>query len=217
MARITLGKNQEQDFELLMALSEESLEILIDALEKSDIGLFPEKLAENLYADLGISKNDLVKILQLFFGINRLKQITGFSSEIIANDFIEAILETNNEKLKCDHCKEYILKVMSVGSISNTVNAADALANREKLLISTDIITDVRPIFKGNEFVSSMILYSLKVEYIEGDNTKNIYFALDHNDLMSLKENIQNAELRENAIQSRFNQADVKLITIEDE
>lgn len=216
--KVRINKDFEERFETLMALSEESLTLLLQQIEKVDTMVSPEKLSERLYETLNISKKDLTDILNLVFSLNHLKQVTDFSSEKIADDLIEALQETESENLKSDHCKEYLLKVMSIeGIISTHIKASIVAANQEKLLLDTALITDIRPIFDGNEFRSSLIIHNLKIEYVEGENSHTIYLALDGNDLRKLKDSIKDAELREKSIKSKFSTTGITFINLEDD
>lgn len=216
MAKIKLDKDQEHGFELLLALSEESLILMIDSIEKVGEKTFPSNLPENLHQDMGISEEDLRKIISLIFSLHRSKQVSGYSSEKIVDDLLEALTETNNEKLTSEHCKEYLLKVMSIDRVSSTVNALNAAYSREKILLGTEIITDVRPIFEHNEFTDLLIIHNLKIEYGEpGKPRSAIYLALDRDDLSKLRDSIKNAESREEAIKSKLSSAGVTFINWE--
>ncbi|MCL4296135.1 MAG: hypothetical protein KJ077_10425 [Anaerolineae bacterium] len=218
MANIRINKDFEYRLENLLALPMESLTVILSQLEKAEIGIAPEKLAERVHEATGISKEELKNILGLVFNLNHLKAVTGFSSEKIADDLVEALQGTENEKLKDAPCKEYLLKVMSIeGAIFTTIKASVAAANRGKLLLDTELITDIRPIFNGNKLKSSVIIHNLKIEYTEGEDTRTIYFAVDRQDLRKLKDSIQDAELREGAIKSKFGTEDFTFIDLEDE
>lgn len=216
MAKIKLTEKLEYDLQLLLSLSKESLELLIDNLEK--VGNRPylfNNLPENLHEVLNISEEDLRHIINLIIGLHQSKQGTGYSSEKIADDLIETITEMENEKLKGKHCKEYLLKVMSINSISAIARALMALSNREKVLFETEIITDVRPIFEQNKLTDLLIVHNLRIQYGELDKRSEIYLALDRNDLSALRDNIKNAELREEAIKSKLSSADIAFIDLE--
>ena len=216
MAKIKLTEKLEYDLQLLLSFSKESLEFLIDNLEK--VGNRPSlfnNLPENLHEVLNISEENLRNIVSLIIGLHQSKQGTGYSSERIADDLVETITETGNEKLKSEHCKEYLLKVMSISSISATVNILTALSNREKILFETEIITDVRPIFEQNKLTDLLIIHNLRIQYGELDKRSEIYLALDRNDLGNLRDSIKNAELKEEAIKSKLSSADVAFIDLE--
>src|SRR5271157_4747493 len=81
--------------------------------------------------------------------------------------------------------------------------AMNLLREREKLCLNTRILTDLRPIFEENitNIKNGLILHSLRIEFRNEENRKEIIiFALDHDDLTVLKDNIDRAFKKEDEI-----------------
>lgn len=65
------------------------------------------------------------------------------------------------------------------------------------------VLTDIRPIFTDDSNVKingQIILHNLKISYQEGDDIKEIFFAIDNNDIKKIKEQAERAEKKENEI-----------------
>jgi hypothetical protein len=204
MAEVRIRKENERDFELLFSLSEETLGFLVDNLEKAEIGLSPKKLSGQLHELLGIAPGDLERIINLVYGVNQVRLSSGFSPDQVANDFVDALGRTGNESLKRDCARNYLLRILSIGgSTTATIKATETAVDRDKILMDTKIITDIRPIFDRDSISGLVVIHTLKIEYRDERGKSNeIYFALDRDDLKNLWENISLAESRENSIKT---------------
>ena len=204
MAEVRIRKENERDFELLFSLSEKTLGSLVDGLEKAEIGLSPKKLSGQLHELLGISPDDLERIISMVYGVNQVRLSSGFRPDQVANDFVDALGRTGNESLKRDYAKNYLLRILSIGgSTTATINATETAVDRDKILTDTKIITDIRPIFDRDSISGLVVIHTLKVEYRDERGKSNeIYFALDRDDLKNLLENISLAESRESSIKT---------------
>ena len=100
-------------------------------------------------------------------------------------------------------------------ALSLTNKAIDLITEREKIWLSSRVITDVRPIFgDGDEikFEASLIIHNLKIQFKENKLIKEFYFALDSEDLTNLKEQIIRAEEKEKILKSMLNEKSIKIV-----
>lgn len=204
MAEVRITEDNERDFEILLGLSKETLDIVMDSLGKSEPGLSASELSKRFHEPLGVDQNDLERLFNLVYGVNRVKLSSGFSSDKVVDDFVRALGETGNERLKRDYSRDYLLRVLSVSeSALTTIRATELTFERDKILTDTDVITDVRPVFDGDKIKGLLVIHMLKVEFYDANSESNeIYFALDKGDLKKLSDNISLALSRESSIRT---------------
>ena len=86
-----------------------------------------------------------------------------------------------------------------------TILARDLAYDRERILINTDIETDVRPIFDDDKFKGLVIVHTLKIDFVENGKDENTtYLALDKDDMDKLEKLIHRAKLRESSLRANI-------------
>ena len=82
-------------------------------------------------------------------------------------------------------------------------------------MISSKVISDIRPIFGFNvneKPKAAVIVHQLHLHYHQGDEKemhKDIYMALDNDDLQNLKETIERAQLKTKILHLMISQSNM--------
>ena len=96
--------------------------------------------------------------------------------------------------------------------------AVKLLLERSKLIESTRIITDIRPVFKEQNIESPeycLITHILRILYTtESDDEKKAYFTLDHQDLVDLHSQIGRAFEKEKELQKLCQKAGLEIFEV---
>lgn len=71
-----------------------------------------------------------------------------------------------------------------------------------RTLVRAQIISDIRPIFStsADEMVSCLIIHQLKLTCMEDDRMVELFVALDHKDLIEIRDRVQRALQKEETI-----------------
>lgn len=214
MAEIRIPKSQEVNFEILFSWEQTKLTKLLELLKTAEVGLSPEKVSEKFHESIGVSRNDLEKVMSVIYNVTRLKATSEHSAEKIADDFIDALSKTGKEKLISPKSKDYLLEILKPNDfVFLTITTASVVSERERLLKNADILTDVRPIFEKEQIRGFTVIHTLKLEAF--DNAQNddveIYIAMDKSDMEKLEKLIQQAKAREDSAKSSISGQFVEL------
>lgn len=214
MAEIRIPKSQEINFEILFSWEQTKLTKLLELLKTAEVGLSPEKVSEKFHEAVGVSRNDLEKVMSVIYNVTRLKATSEHTAEKIADDFVDALSKTGKEKLSSPKNKDYLLEILKPNDfVFLTITTASVVSERERLLKNADILTDVRPIFEKEQIRGFTVIHTLKLEAF--DNAQNddveIYIAMDKSDMEKLEKLIQQAKAREDSAKSSISGQFVEL------
>ncbi len=219
MPSLNIPDTQKQGFKYFIGLKDNIRLQLIKEIEKAKIGLSPDELARELSKKISIEKSNLDAIITLIFSLFSAKEYLGISVDLFTDGIVEALERMDDAKLKpSKNLKEQLIELLSTkDSFYFTFKANNLAAEREKLLYNTNILTDIRPVFgEGQDYKikCSLIIHNLKIEFLEHSEHKEIYLALDSEDLKKLKDNLTRAEEKEKAIREQFKTSNVSFLDI---
>jgi len=207
MTKYNIPARYKHAFEIFLKLNQKTITKFIYELENAPKGLLPDELSKTLSKKLDLDEIELEALIDMVFSLFGFKERYEIELKEFANGIVEALKHTKNKNLKIDeNTYNRLIEVLSAsGNFIITLKATDMLKERERLIMDSRIITDIRPIFnESSEVVGSIVIHNLNINYTEGEITKEIYFALDKSDLKLLKENIQKAEIEEKAIKVKY-------------
>jgi len=219
MPFLNIPDTQKQGFKYFIDLKNNIRLQLIKEIKKTKIGLSPDKLARELSKKISIEKSNLDAIIILISSLFSAKEYLGISVDLFTDGIIEALERTDDEKLKpSKNLKKQLIELLRTkDSFYFTFKAINLAEEREKLLYNTNILTDIRPVFgEGHDYKikCSLIIHNLKIEFLEHSERKEIYLALDSEDLKKLKDNLTRAEEKEKAIREQFKTSNVSFLDI---
>jgi hypothetical protein len=210
LSSIQIPESLQEGYAIYISLTEEQKSRLDNALLKSPAGLIPSELIDYLSQEskIEIEASDLYETIKTIFSIFSLKGDLGLSNSDLAVELVKALEDLGEERFKpTPDLEKHFTTILSAENIGITVKAYKLGTDREKLLESTKIITDFRPIFSDDgdiEIKAWMIVHNLKIGYYISGEVNEIYLALDSDDLKKLKENILRAEKKEELIRAKF-------------
>lgn len=108
---------------------------------------------------------------------------------------------------------------------SKSLNVLEAKARElkmqdERLMIEARVVTDLRPVFDkeiGDASLGMIITHSLKIRFVESgsDMYRDMYFAMDADDIRNLKTAIERAERKINALKNSLGAAQIRIVDLE--
>ena len=180
---------QDTLFSIAPVLSLRSLVESISKLVKQDF--------DNLL-DVFISVGSLTP----FLGEDNINEIAADISDLSIKD---KIIDSKNKKT----FEERLLFLLENKQIFYAARGQGLLTEYGNVFLDTRIVTDIRPIFNLNINDSpecGMIVHNLHIHYqsdSEADH-KDIYIALDTDDIKMLRDTIDRAEKKENSLRQIF-------------
>ncbi|HEX9654310.1 MAG TPA: hypothetical protein VGA99_11415 [bacterium] len=217
MAKLKIPKEQKDGLEYFIELGDELQNSLINIIKDADINVNQGDLIEKLSNEIKIEKSRVSKIVGMLSSILALKETSRVSVDILIKDLVNALEEGSDEKLKPnaafrDQLRQFLH--LETSSFHLRFKAIFLSREREKILTRTNIYTDIRPLFdnSGKETVGFLIIHNLKISYYENGQHREIYVALDDDDLVKLKDNVMRAEEKEKTIRKKLKSYELSVL-----
>ena len=220
MAQFTIPDEGIKGFRTLLKLSKEDQEKLIHSISDAPLGCWYKKLSNFISEKTGIDFEDVEKIVDLLFSLTVNKRITTDNLDIFLNNLLSSLKKHEDEELKVDsELKDLLKRLISISTIQCTTKALELETSREKLLMNSLIITDIRPIFDDDNpeiIEAAVVTHNLKIRYRDSNGENNtIYIAVDEEDLSRLKKQIIRAEIKGKSITKKI--SNITIIKLKEE
>lgn len=138
-------------------------------------------------------------------------ELHGFSAgdiiEAITNDLSD-LFEKESFYKKKQVLRDRLTKLLgSIKILQITAKGYDLMAEYDKVFIGSRIITDIRPIFPSldasvSSVASAIIVHNLKITYQKGKSRKDIFVAMDSNDIKQLRSELDRAETKSSSVRN---------------
>jgi|SRR6266853_666896 len=208
MAELAIPKERRAALNKLRRLPESALNALVSALERSSKNLPP---VEGLSPEEFEEMKDLVVEL---YGVRSYFHST--VPEFVA-DTAESLQKA--ESLSLDELsafKNRLTRLLTIESLSVVQKAESLKAEYEHIFTSARLLTDARPVYgadPSNAPVAALVIHTLRVTYLdESSRPREIYFAMDGNDLAALRKILDRAETKAKSLESVFSAANVRVL-----
>lgn len=211
MAKYRIPTNLTSAYDSISLLDAETISLLVEELEMIRVGATTDELIETLINKqiISIPDIDLKSVIEAVFSIYGLiNRENEENIESIISNLVESFIENKEDKEKFDKNKleSNLLQLIRKDSrLELTHKTFDLLSEYDKIYTESRIITDIRLIFNDDLRKSeqaAIVIHQLKVVYHESGDVKNLFFALDSNDLEELKKHIERAIEKEKFIKN---------------
>jgi hypothetical protein len=209
-------------FKLLELTQEQAQELLV-ALEQVEPTLSHRRYISRIESLVsGVSKTDLSEIVQTLISFYRYR----YANELDLTATIKDVLTSPDLKLSEEQrvpLQELLPDLLDdIESLVITSKAVDLLFAQERLLMKARILTDARPLFKEESLdmpLAAMVTHTLQIVYMESgaDKKQEIFFAIDADDIASLRRSLDRAEAKAKSVNKMIQKADVKTLEVTDE
>jgi len=137
-----------------------------------------DAMSRTLLSLSSLRRNEHISIEELITGL-----FNGLKDTDIPDDALENLKD-----------KETGLKsLLNCDAVRLPAKALQLSLDHQRLYASSNVVTDLRPIFDSarSEMMGGVVFQSLKVQFLEGGEPKEISFVLDLDDLNALKTEIE--------------------------
>jgi hypothetical protein len=213
MALINIPKKDLPVLKNILELGEPQFKSLISALGGAKPTLTRGEFVENISRKTkSLQPAMVVEILRVVFILYGIKQRAEVSAQQFAEDISESCVESGSDKIQFPKEKERELsdrlkQLLSFEKIVGvTAKAFDVMTEHKYTFCSARILSDIRPVFTDTPGSASaaVIIHNLQIGFHESGikEHKEFYVALDTNDILVLKEVIERAEKKTDALKS---------------
>lgn len=214
------------DFGKLEQLSEEQFASLCDAIISAPLTLSMEEMSQYLVKNvLNLELNSAECILRLLVSIDERRKPEDIGGlEIIAQvqnalspSLSTGADSTQTQKLGWDRLRKVFARPNRLNLISK---ALSVMYEHHNLFQEVRILTDIRPVFLDGPDSDSpalgaaTVIHSLKVQYLNSTSPREIFLALDDEDLAKLENAVKRARIKSEKLQKFIEATDVPYLAI---
>lgn len=207
MAEITIPEPYVAGLKIILSLSNESTAELVSALQRIPAKVFPYALANEIASNVrGIPLDDLSKVIETLQSLYFSNLDYEAPAEIMAEDVSqvaaqkEALSKEDREKFR-----DRLAKLLDIESLRIVTKALRVLRNNQNVFHEARIITEIRPVFASDVEESppaAVILHMLNITCHGTDGHKELFIALDTDDVEVLRDVIDRADAKAVSLKS---------------
>jgi len=219
--RFNIPEEDLQNIKKLADLENKKLKRIEEALKKEsptvDLKLLTASVVKSTSIDSKLV-NSIITILWQFAIIKKKIDLT-------ATDFVNSLItslnetksdywdkkDTENLKKKVDH----IINILdSKNSIAYSAKSAELVLDQQFLFCESRMITDIRPVFdqEAKDIECLIPFHILSISYHDDSGYHQIRFAMDINDILQLRKQLDGAEQKEKQIREIMGKKGLKII-----
>jgi hypothetical protein len=170
-----------------------------------------------------IQVKELTRLLDTLASLYRLRARYSVTPEKLAEDVYAASVDDAQFKEKntqAEVFKDRLAKFLSLDSLNLVFSKAKELQlEAEHILCEARILTDLRPVFGSNVADSPtamIIVHTLKLGYHDSNTAqhKEMFIALDNDDIAKLKETLIRAEGKTGTLKSKLDAAGIRSVDL---
>jgi hypothetical protein len=206
----------------LASLSDDSFRELVQALTETKPTFYPAEFGVRVASKVGIDANVVDEIVRFILPLYSLRSDMEVTIPQFVDIFLEAAEEIPSDVLEIEETKDVLAqrlpRLLELEQSIGVISKAQFIANEHNRLLTTSrIYTELRPIFKENPeelLVAGVILHKLKIAYIEGNDTKEFFVTLDANDLENLRKALDRAEKKAQSLRTLLSSTPMAILEV---
>jgi hypothetical protein len=203
MAALPIPKEVRPGVAKLLLLSDEAKQELLKALESAPLSFTYEDLTKNAVERVQTIEQDSAEdIIGVLLSLYLIRNTAKVPLSPFLEDFVEGIEQTELKeilsKVAVDKFKEWLATFLQVKGLAFTARARNKQWAYQNTFCSGEISTDVRPLFEtvnGEQptAIAALVMHTLKIRYHHGNDLRDLFVALDSDDLDKLEDLINEA------------------------
>ena len=118
-------------------------------------------------------------------------------------DLVDGVSESDATEADRKSISERLDRILQVSALRLSAKATVLRVDHDRVYNASRIVTDLRPVFDeavGDGFRGVMLIHQLKMVSLRRGEPEELFFAMDDQDLASLKKTIDRAELKSEQI-----------------
>lgn len=220
---MTLTSNYQNGMKSFLVMQNGIFQSFLAALETEPPSLNLSKLAQSVTQ--AFQKIDDVDLLYVITILNSFYEFR--SNRKLDNDEViqqitkgcfddESLAELFDDKSKILFRERLFAVLNSENSISLAYKILDVTRNQERLFLESRILTDIRTIFKSDliEPLGAAITQVLKIEYLESNQRKEFFVALEPEDIEQLYNQLNRARQKADSLKFMLKNANISYLDI---
>ena len=220
---MTLTSDYQNGIKLFLVMENDSFQSFLAALETESPSLNLSKLAQSVSQSFqkisGVDLLYVITILNSFyeFRSNRKLDNDEVIQQVTKGCFEdESLAELFDDRSKILFRERLFAVLNSENSLSLAHKILDTTRNQERLFLESRILTDIRTIFKSDlvEPLGAAITQVLKIEYLESNQRKDFFVALEPEDIEQLYSQLNRARQKADSLKFMLKSANISYLDI---
>ncbi len=207
----------------LFELSDSERAKLLDSLKEADSEFPPEHLIRSLSEQSGVDASVASGMLSVLTGLcgtfDRAAPDKDLES-FIRDDVALAFDLTGDQRIspkgdKWNSMRAFLGDALTIDSLVVTAKAGALIFGHERILLGARLFTDIRPVFSREPSSpprAAMLVHSLRIDYLENDEQRHTYFALDTGDLDRIKKVVERGVIKGRALGEVLERSGIKQV-----
>ena len=225
MAQLRIPKDDLSAFVAIAGLDENSFQALLKGMTETEPSLNSRKYLDVLIAKHhGFKRETTQNIVTALLSLYDLKDKRGIPAAELAAAISEAakeipksVADFSDEKIPI--LKQRLTSLLSLDRSLGIMQKAAALSKEhERIFCGSRIFSEVRPVFVSTTatVAAAIVVHNLQIAFHDGASGehKEIYVALDDDDLVKMKEMIERAQKKNTAIQTMLKNSKTSLVGV---
>jgi hypothetical protein len=201
----------------MVRLKSAAIDELVRALESSPIARDSKEAAARI-ADAvpSIPTSDLASIVDTLYALYRVREFRDASPRTFLAELVQGIRSHPESQLTQDEIgllRERFERLLSIEHLNTLSKAFRLQREGERLYCEAKILSDIRPVFEGgvtSKPENAVITHTLKIHYHEGGDLREVFIVLDKDDLSSLREVVERAQLKDATLRTFLREANLQ-------
>ncbi|WP_294958422.1 hypothetical protein [uncultured Flavobacterium sp.] len=199
----------EEDFDRLLlftALESDVKEKILKELSAYKKGLMPTEFVEHLIRVSNLDQDAAQDVFSLVVNLITIKDSYNIDSERLYSgvaEYFSSIGEIS-EELKQSVLKDLHDIIFNTSpDILFSLAALGAISDNSRQISNTRITHEIKPVFLRTGLEGFVMVHSLRIDYRENNQDKELYFSMDTSEFEALKSAIKYAESTLKQIQEK--------------
>lgn len=211
---------------LISLLGSESAQELLEALKEVPPTIDYLTMTSELDQKVStIPHDDVADIVFALLPLSTLQADLDTPASNIAESISREIERSDSESLKLtsevrERFKGFLVELLSSPPLKIAGKARNLQLEDEHVFQEARIVTDIRPVF-GDDAAShpegAIIVHTLKLSYLDGNQFKNFYISIDARDARVLRNLLERADTKAGGLRNVLKAADVPHIDVREE
>lgn len=209
----------------LVDMDSKDFEAFVLGLTNAKPSISPAALGRHIASEAsGLSRSVVNSIVDEIVTLEYLKQDSELSAAKFASSLTAAALEASSEDFSFTDEDAKILeqRLTAIFSADHVLElntkSASILTDHDRLFLSAKILTDARPVFNedGSKIEAFAIVHMLRLHVAHNQNHEDIFVALDVGDIPKLRNVLDRADQKAEAIQAMLKSTETPYLDIDD-
>jgi len=222
--RIRIPERYQAGIAKLISLPDNAIEELLSVLNEMPQSFNLESI--KVYAISKISsipENNVDEMISALDSLYYIKNESGVSVQDFTEQVLQAMVETENKALHIEPSlrrpfQDRLMRLMNGTLLSIAAKSREILYEKERTFGFARVLSDIRPVLgenAENTTDAAIIVHTLKIHYIQNNQHKEFFVALNTEDISFLIDTLIHAQEKEETLKSILSAANVPYIDAE--